>query len=277
MRRFTHLFIAGTLVASGLGAVFVSSTQPAYAATVETCKKASGSATLNPGIPVAKKKDTGATVTGTAVFSPAGIFTPGADNPASKLKGVAGTGQTGAFNAGTSWTVVDANHATLSVAATTNGPTTLKLTRNWTSTVTSSATTVNKCSGTIGTGLATDTAVTTLTPVTTLVPGNCTSLAAPSNGVTQFSGSYTTTYNVGGSPVGTVSGTLTAKSNGQIAQEALTSTITSATGAAASFMGGTTTLTISFAPTAGDCSTTNVTAVSIASVIGTPGKAITSV
>jgi hypothetical protein len=287
LRRLTNLLIAGTLVASGLGGVIAASAQPAYAAVVETCKKASGSATLSPGIPTATKKDTGGMVTGTAVTASVPIFTPGADNPASKLKGVPGTGQTGAFNAGTSWTVVDSTHATLSSPATTNGPTTLKLTRNWTSTITQNPptdtpTTVKKCSGAIGTGLSTDTAVTTLNgTVTTLVPGNCTSLAAPSNGVTQFSGSYTTTFNVGGSPVGTVSGTLTAKSNGAVAQEALTSTITSATGAASpGFVGRTTTLTITFAPTAtgGNCSTANITQVSIASAIvnGVASKAITN-
>ena len=245
---------------------------------METCKKASGSATLSPGIPVAKKKDTNATVTGTAVFSPGGIFTVGADAPNSKIKSSDAAGQTGVLPSGdTIASVTDANHATLAAAATTNGSLTIKLNRLWTSTITSSASTVKKCSGTIGTGLATDTAVTTISPVTTLVPGNCTTLASPTNGVTQFVGTYTTTYNVGGSPVGTVSGTLTAKSNGQLAQEALTETITSASGAASSFNGGTTTLTISFSPTAGDCVTTNITAVSIASVTGTPGKAITSV
>jgi hypothetical protein len=277
LRRFTNLLVAGTLVASGLGAVIAAGAQPASASTVvETCKKASGTATLNPGIPIAKKKDTGGSVAGdgVTVTSPAAIFTPGADNPASKLKAVIGS--TPAWNAGTAFTVNSTTQATLS-SPVTPGPVTLKLTRNWTSTVTSSASTVKKCSGTIGTGLATDTAVTTLVPVTTQVPGNCTSLAAPTNGVTQFQGNYHTDYKNNGTTVGSVDGVLTAKSNGQVAQEALTSTITAASGAASSFMGGTTTLTITFTPTTGDCVSTNVTAVSIASVIGTAGKAITSV
>jgi hypothetical protein len=105
-------------------------------------------------------------------------------------------------------------------------------------------------------------------------------LAAPSTGVTQFTGSYTTTFNVGGSPVGTISGTLTATSNGQIAQEALSSSISSATGQAltAGFVGRTTTLTITFSPAVGDCITTNITGVTVASAIvgGVASKAITN-